>query len=233
MVNRWLNIIQMRLFPSSCLLCGSPGVRGMDLCGECKRDLPYIESRCSRCSIPLPQDGVCGQCQKSPPRFDRCFSPFSYEGLVADLVTDLKFRSRLQAGRLLAELLFEQIRQSELDLPQILIPVPLHNARLRERGYNQALELARPLASRLRLAVSYRSCVRLRATGPQSSLPRKERAKNIKGAFALKIPIQERHVALVDDVVTTGSTVDELAKLLKASGVERVDVWCVARTAGG
>lgn len=233
MVNRWLDLVQFKLFPARCILCGSPGVRGMDLCGECKRDLPYIENRCSRCSIPLPQGGICGQCQKSPPRFDRCFAPFSYEGPAADLITDLKFRSRLQAGRLLAQLLFEQIGKNGLDLPQLLIPVPLHETRLRERGYNQALELARPLAKRLRLPVSYLSCVRLRATGAQSSLPRKERTKNVKGAFALNTPIKEQHVALVDDVVTTGSTVEELAKLLKVSGVDRVDVWCVARTAIG
>ena len=230
MVNNWINEVQSWLFPPSCILCGTVGARGGDICRECKGDLPYIEQGCSRCALPMPQAGVCGQCQKSPPRFDRCFAPFSYEGAIADLVSGLKFHSRLQAGRLLAELLAEQITKRGVELPEAMIPVPLHDTRLKERGYNQALELARPLAKYLSLPVAYRNCVRLKATGPQTALPRKARAKNVKGAFALTEPIQARHVVLLDDVVTTGSTVNELAKLLKRAGVKRVDVWCVART---
>lgn len=230
MVNKWLNVLHRRLFPPTCILCGAPGSGELDICPVCKRELPFLTHQCGLCAVPLPEQGICGHCQQAPPLFDRCYAPFRYEGAIAELITGLKFRARLQDSRLLAGLMTEWIDANVIALPQRLIPVPLHPSRLRERGYNQSLELAHPLARHLRIPLSHQSCVRLRATGAQSSLPRKERARNVKGAFELRGLIGARHIALLDDVVTTGSTVNELARLFKGAGVERVDVWCVART---
>jgi ComF family protein len=130
----------------------------------------------------------------------------------------------------MAELLLAYIEQEMDEPPQLLIPVPLHPGRLRERGYNQALELARPLSRRLAIPLDYLSCRRTRPTQAQSELPMKERRKNVRGAFQVKGEIPARHVALIDDVVTTGSTVTELTRLLKRHGVRRVQVWTLART---
>jgi ComF family protein len=145
-------------------------------------------------------------------------------------VSGLKFQQKLAHGRVMAELLLAYIEQEMDEPPQLLIPVPLHRRRLRDRGYNQALELARPLSRRLGIPLDFKSCRRIRSTEPQSALQVKERRKNVRGAFEIKGKIPARHVALVDDVVTTGNTVAELARLLKRCGVVRVDVWAVART---
>jgi ComF family protein len=177
-----------------------------------------------------PTGGICGACLKKTPPFERCLAPLLYQHPVGELVSGLKFQQKLSHGRVMAALLLDYIEQELDEPPQLLIPVPLHKDRLRERGYNQALELARPLSRRLGIPLDYRSCRRIRSTKPQSALQIKERRKNVRGAFEIKGEIPARHVALVDDVVTTGNTVRELALLLKRHGVRRVDVWAVART---
>jgi len=230
MVNKWIDYFQFKLFPPTCILCGAPGLPDLDICWECLNELPYNRSCCSHCAIPLPEHGVCGTCLKSPPRFDNCFSPFLYNGAITELITGLKFRSHLQSARLLASLLHKEMEQSGTALPDLLIPVPLHPKRLRERGYNQALELGKHLARLFQLPLDKHSCIRTRITEAQSSLPLKQRAKNVRGAFALQRDIDKAHVALLDDVVTTGNTTNELAGLLKRAGVEKVSVWSVART---
>jgi len=146
------------------------------------------------------------------------------------LVSAAKFRGRLNVARLLSECLLLSLRERMVPLPELLIPVPLHPRRLSERGYNQALEVARPLGRTLRVRLDTASCIRVQATAPQAGLEKEARKRNIRGAFQTIRPPSARHVALVDDVVTTGSTVSELTKVLKQAGVERVDVWAVART---
>ena len=235
MVNKWIDFLQFKLFPPTCILCGAPGLSDLDICRECLDGLALNSSCCSRCAIPLPNSqagsgDVCGSCLKSAPKFDSCFSPFIYEGAVADLISGLKFSAQLQSGRLLASLMRREIEGSRIKLPDIIIPIPLHSRRLRERGYNQSLELGRHLARRLQLPLDRRSCVRTRITEAQSSLPKNKRIKNVRGAFALRRKIHAGHVVLLDDVVTTGSTVNELAGVLKKSGVEQVSVWSIART---
>ncbi len=123
-----------------------------------------------------------------------------------------------------------QIRAIGSKLPELIIPVPLHNERLRQRGFNQALELARVLSRQLDIPIDQKSCIRCRPTDTQSRLEKSERSKNMRGAFTIRGAIKSNHIALVDDVVTTGSTVSEITKLLKQHGVKRVDIWAVART---
>ena len=230
-VNNWLKIIQNWLYPPLCLLCGADSRSDQSICEGCLADLAINLSACSGCAIPLPDDvtGLCGDCQRKSYPFDSAHASFLYQPPLDRLLLDLKFDKRLQNAPLLGALMAERLLADGQDLPELLIPVPLHHARLRERGYNQALELARMLANRLGMRVDARSCIRSRQTASQSQLSARARHSNIRNAFELVRPIDAVHVAIVDDVMTTGSTVTELAKLLKRNGVERVDVWVCAR----
>ncbi|WPL11809.1 MULTISPECIES: ComF family protein [Thiorhodovibrio] len=147
------------------------------------------------------------------------------------MIADFKFRQRLHLGRLFGQLLAEAaVWQSGPSLPELLIPVPLHSKRLRERGYNQSLEVARVIGRELKIPVDSRVVERAWATPPQLSLAREERLANVRDAFRVPRPLQARHVAIIDDVVTTGATAGELAGVLHQAGAERVDVWAIART---
>ncbi len=235
MVYNWSRFIQQAIYPSRCLLCGDVGDRDIDLCPACREELPHNHNPCYRCALPLPPsapaESLCGKCQQKPPPFERCIAPFIYHYPIAELVGGLKFHAKLQHGRMLATLLLEHIlTAAPAPLPQLLIPVPLHQKRLQERGYNQAVELARSLSQQLDIPLDLSSCHRVRDTCSQSSLHERERQRNVRGAFKLSGKIEADHVALLDDVVTTGSTVTALAKELRRAGVGRVDVWALART---
>ncbi|GAB6041709.1 hypothetical protein JCM17961_23840 [Endothiovibrio diazotrophicus] len=155
-----------------------------------------------------------------------------YASPVDRLVQRFKFNGGLVDGRLLAHLLIDGAVARETARPELILPVPLHPARLRRRGFNQSLELARPLAEALAIPVDFALCARIRNTAVQSQLPAKARRANVRGAFALRGPLPAAHVALVDDVLTTGHTAAELARLLKGAGAERVEVWTLARAGG-
>lgn len=224
-----LNFIQSLLAPATCLLCGAPGEEPFDLCPGCRADLPWNHCHCQRCAAPLPQPGVCGACLRRPPHFDLATAPLLYRPPIDHLLQGFKFHQRLTPGRLLGELLAEHLASREAALPELIIPVPLHPTRQRQRGYNQALELARPLARRLAISLAPEQCRRRRATETQSLLPAMARRKNVRGAFELARPLEARHVAIVDDVIATGSTVGELARVLRSGGAETIEVWALAR----
>ena len=234
MVNNWIKRIQFKLLPGCCLLCGKLTGRQQDLCPACRSKLPLNDHHCRSCAQPLPSsiaDGsLCGRCQKKQPFFDHCFAPFRYQDELTRLHHNFKFHHKLAAGRLMADLMSEQLAVPSRRLPQLLIPVPLHTRRLRERGFNQAQELTRILSARLSIAVDSHSLCRTRDTSAQSSLPKKERQKNIRNAFALSAKVDSSHVAIIDDVMTTGLTVNEIAKILRASGVSEIEIWVFART---
>lgn len=229
-----LHSVLDRLYPATCVLCGAPGHAGLDLCPGCLADLPHNRHACGRCAIPLPAegDGLCGACARRPPPFTLARTAFVYEDPLPMLVGGAKFRGRLNLARLLGQCLARALAPAcaEDDLPGLIVPVPLHPARLRERGYNQAVEVARPVGRALGIAVEPRCCVRALATPPQAGLDRAQRRRNLRGAFEVVRPPVARHVAILDDVVTTGSTAAELARTLLRAGVERVDLWAVART---
>ncbi len=237
MVYNWHKKIQMMACPACCTLCGAAGDDGVDLCRGCRDDLPFNRHACQWCALPLPDvapgGSLCGQCQKEPPKFDRCYVPLRYAYPLDHLISNFKFRSKLAQGRLLAGLMADFLLQQSCELPELIIPVPLHASRLRERGFNQALELARPLAKRFGVPVESQAVVRNRATSSQMELSKKARRRNLRGAFELAGPLAARHIAIIDDVVTTGSTVNELATVLCRGGAEKVDVWAVARRADG
>ena len=222
------------MLPPHCLLCGSDGGTARDLCPPCAADLERNRIACPRCALPLQTAApLCGECLQREPPFDAAFAPFLYGHPLDLLVGKLKFGRSLAAGRVLAELWFDAVVAAAPARPDLLVPVPLHASRLRERGYNQALELARPLARALRIALDEKVLSRVKATAAQSNLDAKTRRQNLRGAFrfnaaALPEPMLA-HVALVDDVMTTGTTLRECARVLKRAGVARVDVWALAR----
>jgi ComF family protein len=234
MVYEWIKNTQSKLYPPLCLLCGSSDSTNRDICSACLDDLPHNLNCCSICALPLsrhsPDNLVCGRCLRLTPTFDHGHAAFAYSYPISGLISDFKFAGKLHYGRLLANLLISYIEAKDPDLPDLILPVPLHRSRLRERGFNQALELARPIGRHFNLPVDTHSCKRTRATAAQSNLDKKTRRKNIRGAFQLMHEIKSGHVVILDDVVTTGGTVMELASILKKGGVKRVDVWALART---
>jgi len=224
-----------RFFPPRCLLCGDAGARGLALCDGCNADLPRIERACTRCGEPLPVTGaglpaltVCGACLWHPPPFTAIHVPFHYANPIDWLVHRLKFRGDLAAGRLLGGLLALELapRLATAGIDR-LVPMPLHRGRLGERGFNQALEIARPLARRLDLPCAHAALRRVRRTPPQMDLPARRRRANVRGAFVTGRVAG--HALLVDDVVTTAATVREAAHVMARRGGALVTVAAVAR----
>ncbi|MEK6747932.1 MAG: double zinc ribbon domain-containing protein [Pseudomonadota bacterium] len=218
--------------PGRCLLCGAYALAGHALCSGCFDDLPMLTSTCPRCGIALPTTGTglpCGACQTHPPPYERTIALCAYAAPLEQLIQHFKFHNRLTIAPTLARMFAARVADLPL-LPEALIPVPLHISRLRQRGYNQAVELARPLSRLLNIPVDLHSLQRTRATAPQLELDAEARRKNLRNAFQVVRPINARHVAIIDDVMTTGSTVAVIAKLLRKHGVERIDVWVMART---
>lgn len=227
---RWL---AQTLWPPSCILCGGGGGDGIDLCRACAADLPRNETACVLCAEPLsgacaPQ--VCGGCLCDPPPFCSSFVPFRYAYPLDRLVHGLKFRSELACGSVLGQLFARCLLARGEPLPDAIVPVPLAPRRYRQRGYNQASELALAISRATGIAVTSDVAIRERETAEQAGLDRKARRRNVSGAFAAVAPLRARHVAILDDVVTTGSTVRELAEVLQQAGAEQVAVWAIART---
>ena len=217
------------VLPAHCLLCGARGQRALSLCAACEGDMPRNPTCCTRCALPLEAPApLCGRCLKHAPAWDAAWVPFRYAWPLAPLEARFKFGGDLAAGRTLALLWTASPPPSEL--PQAIIPVPLHRARLRQRGYNQALELAKPLARQLGLPLLRDALRRVHATGPQTDLSAIARRRNVRGAFSAHFAgALPRHVAVLDDVFTTGATLGECVRVLKKAGVARVDVWALAR----
>ncbi|MEJ2059861.1 MAG: ComF family protein [Gammaproteobacteria bacterium] len=223
------------LYPPRCLVCGQGGVPGRDLCLACAAELPWQGHACTHCALPLPAGSSerCGRCQRRRPAFDSARAVFEYRPPLDSLLPRLKYGARLSHGRLLGQLMAERLAPGLEMRPDCVLPVPLHRRRLTERGFNQALELARPVARALGVPLAMDGVRRVRSTPPQVGLAAKARRANLRGAFELRSGFRPAHVLIVDDVMTTGATVDELARVLKRAGVRRVDVWACARAAPG
>ncbi len=218
------------LWPRHCLVCGE-ACPAESLCPACRRALPWNRSACQRCALPLPVSvAACGHCLRRPPPLTVVHAAFRYEIPLDRLLPRLKFHDDLAAGRLLGGLMAEALAGTER--PDALIPVPLHRRRLRSRGFDQTLELAVPLAHALRLPLMDDILMRMRETAPQSRLDAAARRRNLRRAFAVREGgVLPTHVALVDDVMTTGATLHAAADALLRAGVKRVDAWVCARVA--
>lgn len=224
----WQHLRQFVL-PWQCLLCGAAGAEGMDLCADCAAELPRNVRCCARCALPLAVPAaLCGRCQQHAPPWDAAWAPFRYGWPLDRLEARYKFGGELAAGRVLSTLWQHEPRPPVC--PQALLVVPLHGSRLRQRGYNQALELARPLARALGVPLRIGALRRVRPTQAQTELDARARRRNVRGAFALVAGAAlPAHVAVLDDVMTTGATLAECVRVLKRAGVQTVDAWALAR----
>lgn len=226
------------LLPRRCLLCG--GRAAANLCAPCDADLPAIGEACSRCAIPLvlPWDGhaqadraarSCGECIRKPPAFDAAVAALDYVFPTTVLVQRFKFNRSFACGAVLAERLTRAVDAHGLaDDADLIVPVPLHRGRRFLRVFNQAEVLARDVGRALAVPVGPRALRRTRHTAPQYGLSAADRRKNLEGAIAAR-HVRGRHVALVDDVMTTGTTLGECAGAVKRAGAHSVAVWVAAR----
>jgi ComF family protein len=202
---KWLRQAWCATIPAACLLCDAPAGNVPNLCSACAAALVRL-----------------------PPR--QRFAAFPYTPPISTLIQWMKFEANIPAAQALGALLAEAVIEAGMVIPDALLPVPLHASRLRSRGFNQSLELARPLAQRVGRPLLACACVRVRATRPQSSLQTaRERRQNVADAFRVRQHLDRLDtVAIIDDVVTTGATARELVRVLRSAGVRQVLVWACA-----
>lgn len=223
-----------RIFPllkQICILCASHEGGELGICMPCLSDLSWHTSpQCPQCGL-ISDGSVCGSCLKAPPSFDATHALFSYDYPVDKLLQHYKYKETLHLANTFASLLANKIQPSTHSLKiDRIIPMPMHVTRLKQRGFNQALEVARLMSNNMQIKLDYQSCQRIKYTPPQASLSLKERIKSIRGVFNCAQSLQGLNIALVDDVMTTGASLNELAKTLKQAGAAHVECWVIART---
>jgi len=216
------------LLPRHCQACEGPAER-LALCATCICALPWNDGACIGCALPMAQSGLCPACARRTPPYDSAWAAFRLEPPIQHSIHALKYHADFAQARLLGTLMAEQAMQ-RATLPHLLMPVPLHPGRLRHRGYNQALEIARVISRMAHVPLRADAAVRRRATEDQIGQSAAARRRNMRGAFALREPLHGRNVALIDDVMTTGATLAELARSCRRAGAARIEVWAAART---
>lgn len=227
----WSKTIQMVWLAPRCPVCATSIDSAAGLCSGCRAELPVLVSQCMHCAIPLPETAssrVCADCVRRP-RFDHAFAAFHYREPVAWMIGGLKYHQHLAHARVLGNLLAQHIAARATDPPDLIAPVPLHPAAFRRRGFNQAERIAARLAQRLDWPLDRNAFARLRDTPHQSTLDAAQRATNVRDAFVARRDLTGRHVAIVDDVMTTARTASAIARAARAAGATRVAVYCVAR----
>ena len=229
MVNAYLKSLRDWLLPTSCVLCGAHTTRSHGLCMGCERSLPYVHHACPVCAGPSTDvKQACGRCQRRRPHFERARALLHYQSPVDKMIRHLKYGGQLHFAHHLGELMAARFVR-DAHPPDCLVPVPLHPARLRMRGYNQALEIARPVARAFKIPLEVDSLRRIRKTPTQTELPLERRAGNVRGAFAARTRFDGKRVAIIDDVMTSGHTANSLSQCLRRAGAAAVEVWVVAR----
>lgn len=227
-----IRLIFKRLLPAQpCVLCDGMSHDGL-WCDACDALMPYLEAaHCPLCAQPTPRGDVCGHCLKKPPRFSSTVAAFSYQYPADRLIQAMKYDEQLALAQFFSEKLL--LRIGRTSLPDYIVPMPLHPAKLTQRGFNQAQLIASPLARALNLPLLTHACHRLRDTPSQTSLPWKARSKNMRGAFGCEMDLSGKHIALVDDVLTTGASLNALADAVQKRGASQISAWVVARTIRG
>jgi ComF family protein len=219
--------------PSLCAVCRGWGTQRV--CGACVERFAAHRSRCVRCALKVPDSvRVCGACLSAPPQFERALAAVDYDHPWDGLITHFKFHGALDLAPALTRRLLGAFEHGDMPAPSLLLPVPLSTERLRERGYNQAWELARRLGRALHCEAEAHLLLRVKDTPHQLAFPPEQRAGNVRAAFAVEprrlAELRGRSVTLVDDVMTTGATAGEIARVLLQAGASAVTVWVVART---
>lgn len=231
LTHRKLNIRAFlgRLLPKQpCVLCGSMSDDGL-WCKACDASLPYLRGdHCPVCALPSPGGQVCGRCLSDAPLYDHTCAAFRYGFPLDKLIQSMKYGEQLPLAHELAKRLTNRV--SDEAPPDLLVPMPLHPSKLRDRGYNQSMLIAATLSRRLKCPLLTKAVRRTRDTPAQSSLPWKDREKNVRDAFVCDVDLEGKHVALIDDVLTTGASMNALAKAVRKRGAIRISVWVIART---
>ena len=223
------SIAQTFRLPAICSLCNQYHRNNVAICAPCHALLSPLGPACRHCAIPLPDAKfpVCGQCLRQKPDVDQVLTAYRFEEPLRTLLHEFKYHQGLYLSSFITQLMLDAICVTTYKT-QCLIPVPMHPLRIRQRGFNQAAQLAKNLSRMLNLPFDLSSCQKVINTEPQAGLNAKQRKKNIDQTFQAN-PQHHQHVTLVDDLLTTGSTANELARVLKNKGVARVDLWCCAR----
>ncbi|THB74716.1 MAG: ComF family protein [Gammaproteobacteria bacterium] len=231
----FLNQIGRIIYPNCCHNCHKDTTQeDKGLCQECRYKIRLIENPCKICGEELKdicsKPSVCGKCQTNIRYFDSVFAPFCYSDPIDKLIQDMKFSKNISNCNLLAELLYEQIVLQGIKLPECLIPTPINPKQYMNRGFNQSLEIANRLGKLLSIPVKSDVIIKTCNTERQSKLSFTQRQNNLKGSFAQNKPIEYQHIAIIDDVVTTAATANEIAKVAKCNGVNKVQVWACSRS---
>lgn len=234
MVNKWLKIIQKNVaswlpLASYCVLCLHPSERRIVLCHHCEQQLPWLKSACLRCAMPVGSEKICGPCLLDPPFYEHLHALCDYAWPMNAFIGKLKYGKNQHFAKLLGQLMAERLTATyPVDC---VVTVPLHPKRQQQRGFNQTLELAKVLAADLQYPVMRWSCSRTMDTVFQSSLRAKARRANITfKAFAVSSQLKGKHVLVIEDVVTTGATINAFAQALKKAGATTVEIWSCCRT---
>jgi ComF family protein len=223
----WLRSL---LIPARCPLCAGPASPGA-ACAGCITCLPWNRVACPHCAEPLAdaEPYLCARCAADPPGYDRAWSAFRYKAPIDRAVQALKYSADFRQAAFLGSQLAQALAARTEPPPALLIPMPLHPARLRRRGYNQALLLAQAVGRSLKIEVATKVAARTRATEDQIGKSAAERRRNVRGAFAVNTDLAQRSVAIIDDVMTTGATAESLARACRKAGAQRIEIWTVAR----
>jgi ComF family protein len=232
-IKEFLKKINDYLPIGQCILCHEP-VQEQVVCDNCLKLFDKLVNSCFRCAYPLTQQDAsllleCGACLTEKRWFDQTICPFVYQYPLDILVKELKFKQNLSLAHWFARQMMPKI--SQYPLPELIIPVPLHYKRLVQRGFNQSTEIAKVISRELSIPLDTASLKKVKNTLPQSQLPAEQRQNNIKNAFRLTKKLSVTHIALLDDVLTTGNTLNEISSLIKSqSAVKKIDIWLCART---
>ena len=217
---------------SSCLHCHASNIHSpLLLCPYCIDALQINHYPCISCAFPMTSSDLqCGHCQAKPPHYQMAFAPYLYQGIIQSLILKLKSSKQLSASRTLAELFIYQLKLTDSYKDSILLPVPAHNSRLRQRGFNPTLEICRLIARKTGISLQARLAHRILAHQSQQGLKRKQRLVNVKNNFTVKPSVKGQNIIIFDDVMTSGATVNELSKTVLKAGAKSVKVWAIART---
>ncbi len=219
------------LFPKKCIVCKQPPQENHPCCQHCYDELPFQSLACHQCGQRFAADSdYCGRCIDHPPAFDACFCPFQYKKVIKTHIQSFKYYEKPELAHNLAQLLKYELQANDIEYPELIIPVPLHINKLRHRGFNQSQLLANALGTSLDIEVAHNIIKKHKATEAQAGLTLKQRSKNLKKCFSVNKKINAKSVVIIDDVITTGTTVNEISKILKRNGVNYIQIWGIAHT---
>ena len=219
------------LAPHKCFGCKKTINKASAFCDACYLELPFQSRTCAQCGqILAAETDYCGRCINNPPFYDECFCPFEYQTPIKDLICALKYNDKAEYAKMIGRLLASEVKQNQTSLPDAIIPVPIHISRLRSRGFNQSKLIADQVGKELNIKVLNNVITKTKATPAQAQQSLINRKKALRNCFAMQKKLCAQNVAIIDDVVTTGSTVNEIAKILKKNGVDYIQVWGLAHT---